>query len=68
LVRFRAHALLVCAPLYLLWPKVEAFARAGKGLSSRLRLLNYSEMQELFPDCTIRRERSGMTKAYIASN
>jgi len=32
-----------------------------------LRLLNYSEMQQLFPDCTIRREHFlGMTKAYIA--
>jgi len=34
---------------------------------SHLRLLNYSEMRALFPDCTIRRERFlGMTKAYIA--
>ena len=34
---------------------------------SHLRLLNYSEMQQLFPDCDIRRERVlGMTKAYIA--
>ena len=32
-----------------------------------LRLLNYAEMLQLFPDCTIRRERFlGMTKAYIA--
>jgi len=32
-----------------------------------LRLLNYAEMQQLFPGCTIRRERFlGMTKAYIA--
>ncbi len=31
------------------------------------RLLNYAEMRELFPDCTIRRERFlGLTKAYIA--
>jgi hypothetical protein len=34
---------------------------------SHLRLLNYSEMQRLFPKCSIRRERFlGMTKAYIA--
>jgi len=34
---------------------------------SHLRLLNYSEMQQLFPNCSIRRERFlGMTKAYIA--
>ena len=33
-----------------------------------LRLLNYAEMQQLFPDCVIRRERFlGMTKAYIAT-
>lgn len=39
-----------------------------KDFQSHLRLLNYSEMQELFPDCTIRRERFlGMTKAYIAT-
>lgn len=32
-----------------------------------LRLLSYSEMQQLFPNCHIRRERFlGMTKAYIA--
>src|SRR5437667_6129617 len=32
-----------------------------------LRLLNYTEMKRLFPNCTIRRERFlGMTKAYIA--
>jgi hypothetical protein len=31
------------------------------------RLLNYAEMREFFPDCTIRRERFlGITKAYIA--
>ena len=34
---------------------------------SHLRLLNYSEMRQLFPNCTIHRERFlGMTKAYIA--
>lgn len=34
---------------------------------SHLRLLNYSEMQRLFPTCTICKERFlGMTKAYIA--
>jgi len=34
---------------------------------SHLRLLNRSEMRQLFPDCSIRRERFlGMTKAYIA--
>lgn len=34
---------------------------------SHLRLLTYSEMRQLFPDCTIYKERFlGMTKAYIA--
>jgi hypothetical protein len=38
-----------------------------KGFQSRLRLLNYSEVQRLFPDCTVHKERFlGMTKAYIA--
>ena len=38
-----------------------------KDFQSHLRLLNHSEMQRLFPDCTIRKERFlGMTKAYIA--
>jgi hypothetical protein len=38
-----------------------------KDFQSHLRLLKYSEMQQLFPDCSIRRERFlGMTKAYIA--
>lgn len=33
----------------------------------RTRLLGYREMQRLFPDCEIRRERFlGMTKAYVA--
>lgn len=35
---------------------------------SHLRLLSYAEMQQLFPDCAIRRERFlGMTKSYIAT-
>jgi Methyltransferase domain len=39
----------------------------AKDFQSHLRLLNYSEMQQLFPNCSIRRERFlGMTKAYIA--
>jgi hypothetical protein len=39
-----------------------------KDFQSHLRLLSYSEMQRLFPDCIIRRERFlGMTKAYIAT-
>ena len=39
-----------------------------KDFQAHLRLLNYPEMQQLFPDCTIRRERFlGMTKAYIAT-
>jgi Methyltransferase domain len=38
-----------------------------KDFQSHLRLLNYSEMRQLFPNCSIRRERFlGMTKAYIA--
>ncbi len=38
-----------------------------RDFQTHLRLLNYSEMQQLFPGCTIRRERFlGMTKAYIA--
>lgn len=38
-----------------------------KDFQSHLRLLNYSEMQRLFPGCAIRKERFlGMTKAYIA--
>ena len=38
-----------------------------KDFQSHLRLLNYSEMQHLFPNWSIRRERFlGMTKAYIA--
>lgn len=38
-----------------------------RDFQSHLRLLNFSEMQQLFPDCSIRRERFlGMTKAYIA--
>jgi hypothetical protein len=38
-----------------------------RDFQSHLRLLNYSEMKQLFPACTIRRERFlGMTKAYIA--
>src|SRR5579864_7294596 len=39
-----------------------------RDFQSHLRLLNFAEMKELFPDCTIRRERFlGMTKAYIAT-
>jgi hypothetical protein len=38
-----------------------------KDFQSHLRLLNYAEMRQLFPGCSIRRERFlGMTKAYIA--
>ena len=38
-----------------------------RDFQSHLRLLRFSEVQQLFPDCTIRRERFlGMTKAYIA--
>src|SRR3954469_18425310 len=40
-----------------------------KDFQSHLRLLNYSEMQQLFPNCTVKRERFlGMTKAYIATS
>lgn len=40
-----------------------------RDFQSHLRLLSYSEMQQLFPHCTIRRERFlGMTKAYIATS
>ncbi len=38
-----------------------------RDFQTHLRLLNYAEMQQLFPGCTIRRERFlGMTKSYIA--
>ncbi|HXY08560.1 MAG TPA: class I SAM-dependent methyltransferase [Terriglobales bacterium] len=38
-----------------------------KDFQSHLRLLTFSEMQRLFPNCEIRKERFlGMTKAYIA--
>jgi Methyltransferase domain len=38
-----------------------------RDFQAHLRLLNYAEMKQLFPGCTIRRERFlGMTKAYIA--
>ena len=38
-----------------------------RDFQTHLRLLNYAEMQQLFPGCTIHRERFlGMTKAYIA--
>jgi hypothetical protein len=41
--------------------------RQVQDFQTYLRLLNYAEMQQLFPGCTIRRERFlGMTKAYIA--
>jgi hypothetical protein len=34
---------------------------------AEVRLLTYREVKELFPDCTILRERFfGMTKSYIA--
>ena len=36
-------------------------------LLNEIRLLNYQEMRELFPDCEIYREKSmGLTKSYIA--
>jgi methyltransferase family protein len=38
-----------------------------RDFQSHLRLLSLSEVKQLFPDCTIRKERfMGMTKAYIA--
>jgi hypothetical protein len=38
-----------------------------EGFLNEVRLLSYSEMQELFPDCEIVRERFlGFTKSYIA--
>jgi hypothetical protein len=61
------------------WQKRLARNFTGWGLISRpplervervvdeIRLLGLSEMQELFPDCEIRRERFlGLTKAYVA--
>jgi hypothetical protein len=37
------------------------------GFLGELRLLGRAEMQALFPDCEIRRERFlGLTKAYVA--
>lgn len=42
-------------------------ARAVEAFLEEVRLLTFSEMQALFPDCTIRRERFlGLTKSYIA--
>lgn len=39
-----------------------------RDFQSHLRLLNFAEMKQLFPDSSIRRERFlGMTKAYIAT-
>lgn len=39
-----------------------------RDFQAHLRLLSFSEMRQLFPDCTIRRERFlGMTKSYIAT-
>ncbi len=38
-----------------------------EAMLDELRLLDHAEMQELFPDCEIRRERFlGLTKAYVA--
>jgi hypothetical protein len=38
-----------------------------ENLLNEIRLLNHREMQELFPDCEIRREKFfGFTKSYIA--
>ena len=38
-----------------------------EALLDELRLLDHAEMQQLFPDCEIRRERFlGLTKAYVA--
>ena len=40
---------------------------AVEGFLREIRLLGYREMQELFPDCEVRRERFlGLTKAYVA--
>jgi hypothetical protein len=48
---------------WMLRPSTEGVAQ----LVDELRLLSYREMQELFPDCEIRRERFlGLTKSYIA--
>lgn len=39
----------------------------ARAFVERTRLLGYREMQRLFPDCEIRRERFlGLTKAYVA--
>ena len=38
-----------------------------KGFLDEVRLLSYAEMQELFPDCQILREKAmGFTKSYVA--
>jgi hypothetical protein len=37
------------------------------GFLDEVRLLSYREMQELFPDCEIHREKiMGFTKSYVA--
>ncbi len=42
-------------------------ARSVDQFLAEVRLLTFSEMQSLFPDCTVRRERFlGFTKSYIA--
>jgi len=39
----------------------------ARGFVERTRLLGFREMQRLFPDCEVRRERFlGLTKAYVA--
>jgi hypothetical protein len=53
---------------FTLWGLLTRPSRARvEGMLRELRLLSYQEMQALFPDCQILRERFlGLTKSYIA--
>jgi len=68
-VHFLPRAL---AKKLLPWISFRGWFRSGDNIdlcemADELRLLNYSELKELFPDCEIHRERwLGLTKSFIA--